>query len=108
MIIIVSKIICSSEDLMDKHFYTYDKAAQEKAFEKFKKEVRDILIDLASYDLEDEIPDPYEVSNERIIELLVENGDDITYSVDDYFGYIKSDGTQEIEIDLETYLPVCR
>lgn len=102
---ILSKIMCQSEDCMDKNLSLYKEEDRSLAVKDFRKEVRDLLVDLAMYDL-----DLYSIAetltNERIIELLEEDCHNIIYSIDSYFSYVKCDGTQEIEIDLEKYNPI--
>lgn len=107
MIIIVSKISHCQEDVIEKSLYTYTKEAQDKAFVKFRKEVRKLLVNIAETILDDSVRiNPGKCTNEELIEFIQNEGDVITYTKDSFLGYSKLDGTYDVEIDLEVYMPI--
>lgn len=107
MIIIVSKISHCQEDVIEKDLYTYTKEAEDKAFVKFRKEVRKLLVNIAETILDDSVRiNPSKCTNEELVEFIQNEGDVITYTKDSFLGYSKLDGTYDVEIDLEVYMPI--
>lgn len=96
----------TDRDAIETQTFLYEEEAQVKAKAQFERIVRKFLIDKTK-DISGEIVIiKEEECNKKLVEILKEQGDLITYHKESYFRYVNSDKTYRFELDYLMVHPI--